>query len=528
VAARELHDQHAGRRITERVAAWAADAARPPAWDDAAARLEELTEVGFDRLLAEHREAWAHRWADAGVTIDGAPADQLAARFAVFHLLGAAADDGESAVGPRGLTGPAYGGHVFWDADVHVLPALAAIRPAAARAMLEYRIRRLPAARAAAAATRLRGARFPWESAADGTDVTPAHTLSHRGELIPVRTGEHEEHIVADVAWAATEYAAWSGDQAFLEGPGRDLVVDTARYWASRIRVDEHGHGHLETVMGPDEYHEAVDDNAYTNVMARWNLRRGADLAERSGGASAHEIAAWRDLAATLVDGWDPQRGLYEQFRGYWALEPLLAADVAPPPVAADALLGAERVAASQLIKQPDVVMLHHLVPDEVRPGSLAANLAFYGPRTAHGSSLSPAIYAALCARAGQPERALELFRLAARLDLDDLTSTTAGGLHLATMGGLWQALAKGFLGLQPTGTTLRLDPCLPEAWTALSLRLRFADQRLTVHAAHHAVTVTCERPLTVRIARRAPVRCAPPGRPFELTDEHRDERSTP
>jgi trehalose/maltose hydrolase-like predicted phosphorylase len=174
------------------------------------------------------------------------------------------------------------------------------------------------------------------------------------------------------------------------------------------------------------------------------------------------------------------------------------------------------------------VVMLHHLVPDEVRPGSLAANLEFYGPRTAHGSSLSPAIYAGLYARAGQPERALELFRLAARLDLDDLTGTTAGGLHLATMGGLWQALARGFLGIRPAGTTLQLDPCLPEAWTALGLRLRFAGQRLTVHADHHAVTVTCERPLTVRIAQRAPQRCPPPGRTFELTDEHRDERSTP
>ena len=142
--------------------------------------------------------------------------------------------------------------------------------------------------------------------------------------------------------------------------------------------------------------------------------------------------------------------------------------EVAPPPVAVDLLLGAERVARSQLIKQSDVLMLHHLVPEEVEPGSLASCLAFYEPRTAHGSSLSPAISASLLARAGEPERALELFRVAARLDLDDLTGTTASGLHLATMGGLWQALAYGFLGLRPASDALGIDPCLPAKWPAL------------------------------------------------------------
>ena len=145
--------------------------------------------------------------------------------------------------------------------------------------------------------------------------------------------------------------------------------------------------------------------------------------------------------------------------------------------------------------------MLHHLVPDEVEPGSLAANLAFYEPRTAHGSSLSPAIHAGPLARAGEPDRALELFRLAARLDLDDLTGTTAGGLHLATMGGVWQALAYGFLGLRPGDEILDVDPCLPDAWDALTLRFRFRGDAVGVRADHDTVTVSCTRPLLVRIA---------------------------
>src|SRR5690606_14810018 len=142
----------------------------------------------------------------AEVSIEGAPDDQLAARFAVFHLLSSAPDTGEAAVGPRGMTGHAYGGHVFWDADVYVLPALAAIRPRAARAMLEYRIRRLPAACRRAVRLGLRGARFPWESATDGTEVTPRFGMDLHGERIPIRTGDQEEHIVADVAWAACTY----------------------------------------------------------------------------------------------------------------------------------------------------------------------------------------------------------------------------------------------------------------------------------------------------------------------------------
>lgn len=397
---------------------------------------------------------------------------------------------GDLAVGARGLSGDAYGGHVFWDADVYVLPVLAAVAPAAARAMLEYRIRRLPAAREAAAKLGRRGARFPWESARDGRDVTPRLANGHDGEPVKIWTGETEEHIVADVAWAAHHYAEWTGDRGFLDGPGGDLVVDTARYWASRLRIDNEGRGHIDGVMGPDEYHEPVDDNAFTNVMARWNLRAGADVVERSGNRSTS--AEWSRLATRLVDGWDPGRAIYEQFAGYFDLEPLMAAEVAPRPVAADLELGPERVARSQLVKQADVLMLHHLIPDEVVPGSLARCLDFYEPRVVHGSSLSPAVHASLLARAGEPDRALALLRLAARIDLDDLTGTTAGGLHLAAMGGLWQALAWGFLGLRAQRGVLWIDPSLPAAWGALALRFRIFGNPVTVRAEPGGVTVAC------------------------------------
>jgi len=521
VAAHDRVGTVAGRRVVERIAAWVACAGEG-SFDEAERRLLEFEATGFDRLLAEHREAWAGRWTNAEVVIDGDPEAELAARFSVFHLLSAAAATGDTAVGARGLTGDAYAGHVFWDADVFVLPALAAIRPAAARAILEYRIRRLPAARATALRLGLRGARFPWESAGAGSDVTPRQVTGPHGEIVPITTGRYEEHIVADVAWSAARYAAWTGDERFLAGAGRDLLVDTARYWASRIRTDAEGHGHLFGVEGPDEYHEVVDDNAYTNVMARWNLSEGAKLLAKTDPASG-EARQWLTLADGLVDGWNSERGLYEQFAGYFDLEPLLMSEVAAPPVAVDMLLGPGRVAGTQLIKQADVLMLHHLVPEEMVSGSLGPCLAFYEPRTAHGSSLSPAISASLLARSGQPDRALELFRMAVRLDLDDLTGTTAGGLHLATMGGVWQALAYGFLGLRAEGSvagrgTLAVDPCLPEAWSSLGLTFVFRGQPVGVRADHERVEITCEAPLLVRIAGAAPKRCASPGAAFALT----------
>ena len=515
VAARERWARHAERVTLERLCAWSTGGDEMPAERRAARQLARASSVGFDALVAGHRRAWAQRWRGAEVAIVGGPdaaRDELAARFSVFHLLAAASVGDEAAVGARGLTGDGYEGHVFWDADMFVLPALVALRPRAARAMLEYRIRRLPAARAQAAALGRAGARFPWESARDGGDVTPRLVHGPHGEPIPIYTGAHEEHIVADVAWAAARYAEWTGDSAFLEGPGRDLVVETARYWASRVRLDRVGRAHLYGVMGPDEYHEVVDDNAFTNVMARWNLRRGADLLDRAQGSARRgaagdagsrdgEAAAWRDVAARLVDGFVPERGIYEQFAGYFGLEPLVVSGFARPPVAADVLLGPERVRGSQLIKQADVLMIYHVLATVPPRGSLDRCIDFYEPRTAHGSSLSPAISSALLARAGRPDEALGLYRTAAMIDLDDITGTTAGGLHLAAMGGVWQALAYGFLGLRVESGRLAVDPHLPSAWHELSVRFHALGARVEVRASHGDVAITSSAPLQLAVS---------------------------
>jgi trehalose/maltose hydrolase-like predicted phosphorylase len=498
----QRRSRHKGRGSLERVARY-----EPGTADAALERLALAEQAGFEGLLVEQRSAWAARWENADVTIEGDDELQLAVRFALFHLIASVADAGEAAVGARGLSGPAYRGHVFWDSDVFVLPFLAATHPQAARAMLEYRIRRLPAAQAAARELKRAGARFPWESAASGADATPTHAHLRTGEVVPIRTGLLEEHVTADVAWAAACYVDWTGDEEFAAGSGRELLVETARYWASRIRLDPDGRGHIYGVIGPDEYHEPVDDNAYTNVMARWNLRRAA----ATDGVGPRERAEWLALADSLVDGYEPSSGLYEQFAGFFALEPLVIAEVAPTrPIAADALLGRERVEGAQVIKQADVLMLHQLVPEEVVPGSLLRNLAFYEQRTAHGSSLSPGLHAALFARAGSLAEALRWLRLASRVDLDDLTQTTAGGLHLATMGSLWQALAFGFAGLRPRDGVLELDPRLPDEWGALELRLRFRRSRVRLRIEPKTIAVWAEPRISIRIAGSSAVRPVP------------------
>jgi trehalose/maltose hydrolase-like predicted phosphorylase/phosphoglycolate phosphatase-like HAD superfamily hydrolase len=486
----------------DRVAAYVAGSSTMPDTEEALRRLQGAQALGFDGLLTEHRRRWAERWETADIRIEGDDELQRLVRFALFHLMGSAGEAGEAAVGARGLTGPAYRGHVFWDGDVFVLPFLAATHPPAARAMLEYRLRRLDAARAAAASLGRAGVRFPWESAGSGVDVTPSHAYDHAGHVVPIRTGELEEHIVADIAWAASFYLDWTGDAEFATGPGRELLIETARYWASRIRVDGKGRGHIYGVIGPDEYHEPVDDNAFTNVMARWNLRRAAALA--CGSVPDAERRRWLQLGEGMVDGYDAYDQLYEQFAGFYRLEPLVIGDISPRrPIAADLLLGRERVVGAQVLKQADVLMLHHLVPEEVARGSLEPNLAYYEPRTAHGSSLSPAIHAALFARAGRMGPAVDALRLSCRIDVDDLTGTTAGGLHLATMGGVWQALVFGFAGVRASSGELVLDPRLPEAWDALELRLQYRGYPLRIRIEHEALEIDAHPAVPVSVGGR-------------------------
>jgi trehalose/maltose hydrolase-like predicted phosphorylase len=507
VAAAQWVEPHDGRSF-DRLAAYRVGRHRAPSPRAAGRLLARAERLGFDALLAQQRRCWDARWREMGIQVEGDDDLQRAIRFALFHLDASIAPaQREAPLGPRGLSGPSYKGHVFWDSEVFMLPFFAATRPAAARAMLEYRVRRLAPAQLAAQEAGLRGAWFPWESAADGRDVTPPWIAGPDAHPIRVWTGERELHVVADIAWAAQEYVSWSGDRAFAAGEGRLLLIETARFWASRVDRDPDGSVHIRGVMGPDEYHEFVDDNAYTNVMARWNLRAAAQAASQvpdtalaatgrgigvrsASGATVEppdeaEVADWLRVADGLVDGHDAGTNVHEQFAGFLDLEDVRITEMAARPAWGDVLLGRERAAAAQVVKQADVLLLHHLVPDELPPGSREADLDYYEPRTAHGSSLSPATHAAILARAGAWDAALDALSMAAYMDLDDRNGTAREGLHLATMGGLWQAMVLGFGGVRPAGDALAIDPRLPPYWERLELPIRFRGRpvRVTVES---------------------------------------------
>lgn len=251
------------------------------AMNPAAAARNHLTSVcnrGFAAAAADHVNAWRRRWEAADVRIVGDEDAQRALRFAIYHLVSAAnpADERVS-IGARGLTGDAYNGHVFWESEIYMLPFYVFTDPPAARALLMYRYNTLDAARRKAKAHDCEGAFYAWESTDTGDDVTPPTMIAPDGRPFDVLTGQQELHISADVAYAVWHYWRATGDEGFMATVGAEILVETARFWASRASVEADGSAHIRQVIGPDEYHETVDDDAYTNVMAVFNLERASD-----------------------------------------------------------------------------------------------------------------------------------------------------------------------------------------------------------------------------------------------------------
>lgn len=473
--------------------------------------------IGWRAVLTAHEAAWKQRWNASDVVIEGDDEVQRAVRFAVYHLTSAAnPDDERVSVGARGLTGDAYFGHVFWDTEIYLLPFYTAVWPEAARAMLMYRYHTLPGARGKAAAMGYKGALYAWESADTGEETTPEQVMGPNGEVIDILTGKMEIHISADIAYAVWQYWRATGDDTFFLDAGAEILLETARFWASRAVAEADGRRHIRHVIGPDEYHEDVDDNAFTNVMARWNIVRALEAIgmlrtrwpERASALcdmlalGEAELTDWRDAAGRLVTGFDPATGLYEQFVGYHKLEPIDLSLYADRKVPIDVLLGRARTQRSQAVKQADVVALLALLPDEF-PGTAAmANFCYYEPRCAHGSSLSAGIHALVAARLGETATALRYLRQVAAADLE-LDPNSAGGIRIAGLGGLWQAVVLGFAGLELGGDAIALSPRLPPQWRSMAFAVRWRGRRAQVRIAGATVQVALSdgAPVDLRIA---------------------------
>src|SRR5262250_1809069 len=473
-----------------------------PVAADALARSRAL---GWRGVLAAHETAWQQHWDATDIVIEGDDEVQEAVRFAVYHLTSATNPEDECvSVGARGLTGDAYFGHVFWDTEIYLLPFYIAVWPEAARALLMYRYHTLPGARAKADAMGYKGALYAWQSADNGAEPTPEQVVGPAGETIDILTGKMEQHISADIAYAVWQYWRATGDDAFFIDAGAEILLETARFWASRAVPEADGKRHIRHVIGPDEYHEDVDDNAFTSVMARWNIARGIEAIEvlrarwpdhaaalrQKPALADDELADWRDAIARIVIGLDPATGIYEQFAGFHALEPLDLAAYADRTVPIDVVIGRERTQRSEVVKQADVVALMALLPEEF-PGAMGeANFRHYEPRCAHGSSLSAGMHALVAARLGEAEMALRYLHETAALDLD-LDPNSAGGVRIAGLGALWQAVMLGFAGLDLKGDTLAIDPKLPSQWRGLSFRVCWRGRSVAIRIAGRTVQAT-------------------------------------
>jgi alpha,alpha-trehalose phosphorylase len=507
---------------------WSSQRSLPSLRDQVHLALAAARRTGWDGLLAAQREYLADVWERADIQLDGDPALQQAVRFALFHVIQAAARAELRAIPAKGLTGSGYDGHTFWDMDAYTLPVLTYTSPNAARDALLWRHSTLELAKARAEELGLKGATFPWRTirGQECSAYWPAGTAAF--------------HINGDVADAIRRYLFAVEDHEFEIGPALELLVHTARLWRSLGHHDAQGGFRIERVTGPDEYSALVDNNVYTNLVAARNMQVAADLVVRhmrhAGylGVTEEEVASWRDAAAAVVVPFDRHARITQQCNGFTRLRPWDFE--ATPPEEYPLLLHHHNyiLYSSRVVKQADLVFAIYLFGDRWDDEQKARDFAFYESVTVRDSSLSAAIQGVVAAEVGHLDLAFDYLTETAFIDLRDLAFNTRDGLHLAALSGVWHVVVAGFGGMRDYGDTLSFAPRLPSRLTRLGFGVLYRGRRLRVevnadHATyelldgepldliHHGerMTVTAEEALTCPVppAPQLPTPHSPAGR---------------
>ncbi|MBC6309417.1 glycoside hydrolase family 65 protein [Listeria sp. FSL L7-1582] len=480
-------------------------------WVDVDTALANFTATSdYDTLFQAHRNAWKSQvWEQYPIQIEGVDFDQLAIRFAIYHLTGMTpAHDNRMNIGAKGLSGEGYKGHAFWDTEIFVLPFFTTSNPKIARQLLEYRSLSIPGAVRKAIDNNYEGAMFPWESAwlEDG-EVTPVWGAADiiTGEPTKIWSGFIEQHITADIAFAVWQYYQFTGDQDFMEKHGYELLFATAVFWQSRL--EEKGNRYEITgVVGPDEYKEHVDNNAFTNYMAHWNLKKAIhyhDLLQKGNPELLASLSAkwdlpnnyqkWKEKAAKLYLPQPNTELVIPQDDTYLSKKII---DLAPYKEASQ--VGAlfldynlDQVNDMQITKQADVMILLYLLENEFSPEVKQANWDYYEPKTLHDSSLSRATHSILASDLGDKDLAYSMFEKASRIDLGPNMKSSDAGIHAASIGGIWQVVVNGFGGVRMLDGKLYLHPHLPEKWTTLQFPIYWQGSRLEIKVTQEAVAIT-------------------------------------
>lgn len=473
-------------RDTESVIAQAVQQARQvPSWSAA---------------LQTNQDAWQAEWQRHDVVIEGDAEAQIAMRFNIFQLLIAAPRHDERVnIGAKTLSGFGYRGHAFWDTEIFILPMFIYAAPHIAENLLNYRYRNLPGARLKARKNGYEGAQFPWESADTGEEVTPTWVPHYADptQLVRIWTGDIEIHISADIALAAYRFWKATGNDAWMIEKGAELILDTAKFWASRAEWNaEKQRFEYTDVIGPDEYHEHVDNNVYTNRMAQWNLQTALaifDWLQTHAPAKAAELAERLDLTEARLAHWQAvidkiylpvlPNGLIEQFEGYFQRQDVDLAVLEPRDRSVQAIFGIEGTNHTQVLKQPDVLMLLFLLREQYSDEAIKVNYDYYTPRTDHtfGSSLGPSIQAIMACEMNRPAEAYEHFIRAGRADLRDIRGNAGDGIHGASAGGMWQAAVFGFGGLRLADEGWTIQPRLPAHWKRLAFKFYWKGKEQVV-----------------------------------------------
>lgn len=452
--------------------------------------LARTKEQGVEHQYDEQRRWLADFWARCDVEISGRPELQQAVRWNLFSVLQASARAEGQGIAAKGVTGSGYGGHYFWDTEIYVMPFLTYTMPWAARNALRFRYSLLDYARHRARELSQRGALFPWRTI-NGNEASAYYAA-----------GTAQYHIDADIAYALSQYVGATGDDDFLNREAIDILVETARLWADIgfWREEEQRTFHIHGVTGPDEYTTVVNDNLYTNVLARFNLRRAAhevwriqrddaeayaDLVRRTG-LAPEEPDEWAECATGMSIPYDEKVGIHPQDahfleREMWDLEntPI---DKRPLLLHYHPLV----IYRFQVLKQADVVLALFLQGEDFTADQKRADFDYYDPITTGDSTLSAVVQSIIAAEVGYADLALRYFHAALFVDLDDRHNNTSDGVHVASTGGVWSALVSGFGGFRDNGTgrgddQWSIDPRLPRGWSSLTYRLTLRGTRVRV-----------------------------------------------
>jgi beta-phosphoglucomutase len=468
---------------------------------DAKKALAELPQ-DYQVLRSSHIAAWDQVWQDSDIVIEGDEQAQLAVRYNLFQVLITASPNNTNVSIPaKTLSGFGYHGHVFWDTEIFILPFLIYTQPHLAKNLLTYRYNTLQGARRKAIADGYKGAMYAWESAGTGDEVTPRWALPKDpyGEDIRIWCRDREVHISADVAYALWQYWQVTGDDEWMVNCGAEILLDTAVFWSSRVEWNNRQERYeIRDVIGADEYHEHVNNNAFTNRMAQWHLEKAiyvyewlkqqfpsdADRLSEKLGLTAARVDRWHDIVRHLLIHYNPSNSLIEQCDGFFGLEDINLEDYEPRTQSMQMILGIAETNERQVLKQPDTLMLLYLM----RSGrefpysleTLKANWDYYAPRTdiTYGSSLGPAIHAILAADLGKTKEAYDRFMQAALVDLEDVRGNASEGIHGASAGGIWQSVVFGFGGVMLTPNGPVAQPHLPSHWTRLKFSLMWKGER--------------------------------------------------